>query len=666
MKKVIIYPGRFQPMLSHHAEVYKQLQAQFSDAEVYVGTSDKVEGEKSPFNFKEKQMIAQAHGIDPSKVLLAKRPYHKDDYPFDEDNTVIIFAVGEKDLDRFPFNNVDPKTNLDMTVRGEPKPKYYQKINTYRTDPKPMSERGYITLAPTVKTGDEVASASAFRKAFKDAPDSKSAKEVFLKQFGEYDQKVFDLISSKIRVTEMSEELNIIRKLAGMEPIAEAPVQMPDFDKGERPKNAKEREAYRKWKKSQSAPAKVDDESPVAISAKDRKAAAERPAKAAAVDPTKVGFTKIKPEDMTDVRTGKPIPSKQRQKSVANQFPADADINDPAVKKDVFLKFAAKRPDLMFGEINARLAVDDDGLAASDRLSPIVRELEDTRNLMDLDPEDKKFALRLLQNAIDNMEMVRATEIDKKIDEPRDIAMDPRDKGSYADAEDDPDGYDGMPGSKKPLDQLIHPMDRKAMSDSVDLDDIRAEYDIIPEGKMKDIIMDLQDMSKEDFCSKYPEHADEYEKLCDQYLEEGKKCPQCGMVDCPCEPGDCDCDPVPGFKPTKESAPFGEPSQQDMAYEQLTNTYEQGGEEALAKEMGMTPEELSDEIEECARENGLHPDDDRDECVQIYIEDTVENADYKDHGEYESIEHVEDAIEETADNALVKAMAELRNLAGIN
>ncbi len=638
MKKVIIYPGRFQPMLSHHAEVYKQLQAQFSDAEVYVGTSDKVEGEKSPFNFKEKQMIARAHGIDPNKVLLAKRPYHKDDYPFDEDNTIIIFAVGEKDLDRFPFNNVDPDTNLDMTVRGEPKPKYYQKINTYRTDPKPMSERGYITLAPTVKTGDEVASASAFRKAFKDAPDSKSAKEVFLKQFGEYDQKVFDLISSKIRVTEMSEELNIIRKLAGMEPIAEAPVQMPDFDKGERPKNAKEREAYRKWKKSQSAPAKADDEAPLAISAKDKKAAAERPAKAAAADPTKVGFTKIKPEDMKDARSGKPIPSKQRQKSVANQFPADADINDPAVKKEVFLKLAAKRPDLMFGEINARLATDDEGLAASDRLSPIVRELEDTRNLMDLDPEDKKFALRLMQNAIDNMEMVRATDIDKAIDvEPMQLDMDP-------DADDmEPVGDDDMVPLLDPMD------DEDLVRDSVNFDDIRAEYDIVPEGKMKDIIMDLQDMSKEDFCSKYPEHADEYENLCDQYLEEVHH-------DKPEEHEDGEA--------KEESAPFGEPSQQDMAYEQLINTYEQGGEEALAKEMGMTPEQLSDEIEECARENGLHADDDRDECIQIYIEDVVNNADYE--MQYESIEQVEDAIEETADNALVKAMAELRNLAGIN
>jgi len=80
MKKVVIYPGRFQPMLSHHAEVFKQLKAQFPDAEIYVGSSDKVEAPDSPFNFKEKQMIAAAHGIPANHVLQATRPYHKDDY----------------------------------------------------------------------------------------------------------------------------------------------------------------------------------------------------------------------------------------------------------------------------------------------------------------------------------------------------------------------------------------------------------------------------------------------------------------------------------------------------------------------------------------------------------------------------------------------------------
>ena len=223
MNKVVIYPGRFQPMLSHHAEVFKQLQSQFPDADVYIGTSDKVELPKSPFNFKEKQQIAAAHGIPADRVLAVTRTYHQEDYAkyFDPAKTTIIFAVGEKDLDRFPFNNMDPNTGLDMTVRGEAKPKYFQKINTLKANPKPMSERGYITLAPTIKIGDEVASASAFRDALKAAPDAESAKQIYTKQFGTYNDKVFNLIYNKIARADMSEQINILRKLAGL-PIEEA------------------------------------------------------------------------------------------------------------------------------------------------------------------------------------------------------------------------------------------------------------------------------------------------------------------------------------------------------------------------------------------------------------------------------------------------------------
>lgn len=238
MNKVVIYPGRFQPMLSHHAEVFKQLQSQFPDAEVYVGTSDKVELPKSPFNFKEKQLIATAHGVPADRVLAVTRPYHQEDYAkyFDPANTIIIFAVGEKDLDRFPFNNMDPNTGLDMTVRGEARPKYYQKINTLSKDPRPMSERGYITLAPTIKIGNEVASASAFRDALKSAPDVEAAKAIYTKQFGRFNPKVFDLIYNKIvGNNNMSEQINIMRKLAGL-PMSEAPVE---FTAGADPKAAK-------------------------------------------------------------------------------------------------------------------------------------------------------------------------------------------------------------------------------------------------------------------------------------------------------------------------------------------------------------------------------------------------------------------------------------------
>ena len=128
MKKAVIYPGRFQPMLPHHEIVYKKLQAEFPDADVYIATSDKVEGSKSPFNFKEKaEIMSQMFDIPVDKIILAPQPYLIDSYKtkLDMENTMVIFAVGEKDTDRFPMNNVDEKTGLDMTVRGETRPKYY-------------------------------------------------------------------------------------------------------------------------------------------------------------------------------------------------------------------------------------------------------------------------------------------------------------------------------------------------------------------------------------------------------------------------------------------------------------------------------------------------------------------------------------------------------------
>ena len=696
MKQVIIYPGRFQPMLSHHAEVYSQLQTQFPEADVYIGTSDKVESGKSPFTFKEKQLIAQAHGIDPSKILQAKRPYHKDDYPFDEDNTVIIFAVGEKDMDRFPFSNVNSETGLDMMVKDNSKPKYYQKINTYRTDPKPMAERGYITLAPTISGDNEVASASAFRDALKNAPDKESAEQVYTKQFGNFDPKIFELIYGKITgQNDMNEELNKIRKLAGMQPLTESfdpsmepssestmfndamdayddhgedglaqhlgmssqefdqelnelgaekglhadddrdelvqllvqdlidnreveqheaveeaaeedtreiavnkaiplsgdsiwdekgenpksvnvesvsvtddldddnyssvnvkhdgpwtiytdtgfekaiseivgfkvvfteqgmqeegmasmegntddkgqnedldrmrhlagleEAEMPDFDKGERPSNSKERAAYRKWKKDGSASSKDDMSDVVSISPKDKRDAEARPANAAAADPSKAQFTDINLDTMKV--DGKSIPSSQRAKSIANQIPDNVDLNDPAVKKEAFLKFTAKRPDLMLGEINARLTNDDAGLALSDRLSPIVRQLEDSRNIMELDKEDKAFALKILNTAINNMELVKSTDIDKQIDvEPMQM-----------DVEDEPEiGDDEM------VPVLDVEDDDTFEKESVDLSSIRDEYGI----------------------SEEPE------------VIQNNACEQCGSTECECEPGTCECDPV--------------------------------------------------------------------------------------------------------------------------
>jgi hypothetical protein len=115
--------------------------------------------------------------------------------------------------------------------------------------------------------------------------------------------------------------------------------------------------------------------------------------------------------------------------------------------------------------------------------------------------------------------------------------------------------------------------------------------------------------------------------------------------------------------------PRAEQSREDQAYDELMDAYEKGGEEELCKAIGCTMEELSFEIEEICREKGLHPDDDRDECIQIHVEELVDNADWKDHGEMdydpEDLD-VEEAITDTSSKALDSAMDELRKLAGLD
>ena len=235
MKKVIIYPGRFQPMLPHHAEVYTRLQAQFPGSEVYVATSNKVEGSKSAFNFEEKSKIMTTmHGIPADRIILAANPYLIDSYmkEFDQKNTMVIFAVGGKDEDRFPMKNIDDKTGLNMATRGETRPTYYQMINTLKQHPAlPMSDRGYIYVTPTIAGGGEVASASAFRKAFTSVEDTEKRKEVFTKYMGTYNNQIFDLFNNKLIGEIMSEQLDIMKYLAGL--LKEAPINFDsDVDTG--------------------------------------------------------------------------------------------------------------------------------------------------------------------------------------------------------------------------------------------------------------------------------------------------------------------------------------------------------------------------------------------------------------------------------------------------
>jgi len=334
-------------MLSHHVKVYDFLKKTFPDHEVYIGTSDIVK-EGSPFNYKEKQMIAQAQGIDPNKVLKANQPYVHTFYEqLDHQNTVVIFAVGEKDMGtRFAMNNVDPQTGLDMKVRpnketGEFEAKYYQMINSMTDNPQTMDKRGYLFEVPNQKDVEgEVESASAFRNALKNSPDKESAKEVFEKQFKDYSEAVFDLVYDNIVGEKMSEDLNILKQLAGLN---------------------------------------VDESAPVEFESN--------------VEVNDIEFTP---------------PSKSSSfHSIANRFPQGADVNDMDVKREEFINALVRSPANLLSEINERISpADENGLAASEKLNKIISIVEkDGKNLTDLDDDDKSFAIKLVKKAIKEMEL---------------------------------------------------------------------------------------------------------------------------------------------------------------------------------------------------------------------------------------------------------------------
>ena len=530
MKKVVIYPGRFQPMLPHHAEVYKKLQATFPDADVYIATSDKVDGGKSPFNFKEKaEIMAQLHDIPTDKILIAPQPYLIDSYKnFNKQDTMVIFAVGEKDTDRFPMKNIDDNTGLDMTVRGEPRPKYYQMINTLKQHPAlPMEERGYIYVAPNIEGKGEVASASAFRQAFTSVGSEQGQREVFTKYLGTFNEAIFALFKNKILGDNMKEERDRLRLLAGMESLIEAPINFDDQE-----------------------------------------------------------------DDMED---------------------GDDYENKPGFSQDNMINQLGK-------VIDSETAGKDAEEMKIKNFKPVTNVTTDDGEAIDVTPAEAKA----LKNMFGMLSSARQGE-EKSARE----------------------RFNATIQTTKGLEQMLDFAKSKGLvkeesnMPQLDLADIRDDYAVegdLEEGKMKDVIIDAQQMSKEEFDAQYKGSFDQDEILADYPIEEStpEECSDCGRP-----ASECQCPGHDHSEVEQESFdPAMEPNHYDSEFERMYAAYENGGERELAEFLGMSDRELDQEMTEYGMEHGLHMDDDRDAVIQGYLEQLIDNADHKDMGaqmaQYES------------------------------
>jgi len=173
MNYLVIYPGRFHPFHLGHKASYDYLAKKYGENSVYIATSAVQDPLTSPFSYANKVKMMSRLDVPAGHVVQVKNPYRADEIvnslsKEEQDDTVLIFAVSEKDMltgsARFRF---DPKKN------GEPS--YLQPMPDSEKKLKPMTQHAYVGVTPTVNfqvQGHDADSASTIRKMYRDGNDA--------------------------------------------------------------------------------------------------------------------------------------------------------------------------------------------------------------------------------------------------------------------------------------------------------------------------------------------------------------------------------------------------------------------------------------------------------------------------------------------------------------
>lgn len=158
---LVIYPGGFHPFHLGHASVFDHLAHKFPSGEVYVAATDTTT--ERPFTFPDKKFLANQSGVPTDRFVQVKSPYKAEEITggFDPEKTLLVFAVSEKDSDRFSF-----------APKRDGSPPYFQ---PYGPDAdQPMAKHAYIYIVPKLDftvAGKTVDSASKIRAMYADGSD---------------------------------------------------------------------------------------------------------------------------------------------------------------------------------------------------------------------------------------------------------------------------------------------------------------------------------------------------------------------------------------------------------------------------------------------------------------------------------------------------------------
>ena len=229
MRTVVIYPGRFHPFHRGHKASYDYLVKRYGVDNVFVVSSDKQDADKSPFSFDDKLDMMTKLGISPGRIAQVKNPYQAKEITKeidDKDNTVLIFAVSEKDMS-------GPEARFDFKPKADGTAGYIQPIpDSGRL--LPMSKHAYVAVTPTVNfqvRGADANSASEIRKEYIKGNDA-DREQIIADLYGDMDAGIKDIFDRKLRAPapvnesreRIAKKINLLReRIAQLKEFAPVP-----------------------------------------------------------------------------------------------------------------------------------------------------------------------------------------------------------------------------------------------------------------------------------------------------------------------------------------------------------------------------------------------------------------------------------------------------------
>ena len=185
-KIVAVYPGRFQPFHKGHFKTYNLLRDRFGRNHTFIATSNKTEGKRSPFNFKQKKNIITTMFDIPNRfVTEVKSPYAPKEIleDYDENNTVFVTALGKKDASRLSGS------------------KYFEEYDSENLEP--YSEKGYYYIVEKeqdFKLNGKDISGTQIREMFgTDSLSDDAKKNLFKFIYDSFNKEIYRLIVAQIK-----------------------------------------------------------------------------------------------------------------------------------------------------------------------------------------------------------------------------------------------------------------------------------------------------------------------------------------------------------------------------------------------------------------------------------------------------------------------------------